>query len=184
MRVLNERNTGISGREVSRLTGLSLRTVQVSLLNLENAGIVQRSAGNREHLFSIDRQKYLVNEIVGKIFTAETEFNNRIIKLIKNKTGASAVSIIQFGSTVKGNETMASDLDICFVYEGRMEKIEEIISGLRSSLFRLYNITLAPFYISAAGFRQLGRQGKPPVSNIIKEGKVISGKSIKELLHG
>ena len=89
-----------------------------------------------------------------------------------------------FGSTVRGDETISSDYDLCIVYKNKLKIIEEKISVLRSSLFNLFNITLAPFYIPISRFKKLGLQGKSPINNIIKEGKVISGKSIKELLYG
>ena len=84
MRALNERNLGISGREVSRLTGLSLRTVQVCLSNLEKVGIVKRSAGKREHLFLINRQNFLSKKLIKQIFEIERNYNDRSNKLIKS----------------------------------------------------------------------------------------------------
>lgn len=184
LRVLNERNIGISGREVSRLTGLSVRAVQVSLTNLGKTGIVKIAEGKREHLFTIDREKYLVKELIEKIFNAEYDYSMQILKLIRTKLKPYTVSLIQFGSTARGNETPASDFDLCIVYAGKLKVIEEIVSKLRSELYILFNITLAPIYISAAKFRQLGKQERPPVNSIIKEGKIIAGKLIKELLNG
>lgn len=184
LRVLNERNAGISGREASRLTGLSVRAVQKTLVNLSKAGLVKIAEGNREHLFSIDREKYLVKALVEKMFETEREFNSSILKQIRTKLKPYAVSLVQFGSTVRGEDTLKSDFDICIVHDKNLSEIEEKVSELRSSLYKIYNITLAPFYITAFKFRQLGKQSKPPVKNIIEEGRVIAGKSIKELLNG
>jgi predicted nucleotidyltransferase len=184
LRVLNERNAGVSGREAARLTGLSVRAVQITLVNLSIAGLVKIAEGNREHLFSIDREKYLVRELVEKIFETERGFNSSIVKKIRTKLKPYAVSLVQFGSTARGEDTLKSDFDLCIIYDKNLSIIEEKVSELRSALFKTYNITLAPFYISAVKFRQLGRQSKPPVKNIIEEGRVIAGKSIKELLNG
>jgi predicted nucleotidyltransferase len=184
LRVLNERNAGVSGREAARLTGLSVRAVQKTLVNLSKAGLVKIAEGHREHLYSIDREKYLVKALVEKIFETEREFNTGIQKQIRTKLKPYAVSLVQFGSTVRGEDTLKSDFDLCIIYDKNSGVIEEKVSELRSALFKTYNITLAPFYISTVKFRQLVKQSKPPVKNIIEEGRVIAGKSIKELLNG
>ena len=184
LRVLNERNAGISGREAARLSGLSVRAVQNTLNNLSKAGLVKIAEGNREHLFSIDREKYLVRELVEKIFESEREFNSSILKQIRTKLKPYAVSLVQFGSTARGEDTLTSDFDLCIVYEKDLALIEEKVSALRTLLFNSYNITLAPLYLKASKFKQLGKQGKPPVNSIIQDGRVIAGKTIKELLNG
>lgn len=184
LRVLNERNAGVSGREAARLTGLSVRAVQKSLVKLSKAGLVKIAEGNREHLFSIDREKYLVRELVEKIFETERGFNSSILKQIRTKLKPYTVSLVQFGSTARGEDTLKSDFDLCIIYNKNLSVIEEKVSELRSALFKTYNITLAPFYIPAVKFRQFGKQRKPPVKNIIAEGRLIAGKSIKELLNG
>lgn len=184
LRVLNERNAGVSGREASRLSGLSVRAVQNTLINLSKAGLVKIAEGNREHLFSIDREKYLIKELVEKIFETEREFYSSILKQIRTKLKPYAVSLVQFGSTARGEDTIKSDFDLCIIYDKKSGVIEEKVSELQSALFKTYNITLAPFYISTVKFRRLGSQSKPPVNNIIKEGRVIAGKTIKDLLNG
>jgi predicted nucleotidyltransferase len=184
LRVLNDRNAGISGREAARLTGLSLRAVQKTLVNLSKTGLVKIAEGKREYLFSVDREKYLVKELVEKIFETERAFNTSILKQIRTKIKPYSVSLVQFGSTAREEATLQSDFDLCIIYDKTLSVIEEKVSELRSALFKTYNITLAPFYISVVKFRQLAKQSKPPVKNIIKEGRVISGKSIKELLNG
>lgn len=184
LRVLNERNTGVSGREAARLSGLSLRAAQKSLANLNILGLLKMAGGKREHLFSIDREKYLTIEIVEKIFEIERDFNNSIVKQIRTRLRYFAVSLVQFGSTVRGEDTIRSDFDLCIIYDKNLGIIEEKVSELRSTLFKKYNITLAPFYISKNKFRQLGRQNKPPVKNIIEEGRLIAGKSVKVLING
>jgi predicted nucleotidyltransferase len=184
LRVLNDRNAGVSGREAARLTGLSLRAVQKTLVNLSKTGLLKIAEGKREHLFSVDREKYLVKELVEKIFETEREFNTSLLKQIRTKLKPYAASLVQFGSTARGEDTLKSDFDLCIVYDKDLSIIEEKVSEVRSALFKTYKITLAPFYISVVKFRQLARQSKPPVKNIIEEGRVIAGKSIKELLNG
>lgn len=184
LRVINDRNVGISGREVKRLTGLSLRTVQLSLANLEKTGIIKKFAGRREHLFLIDREKFLSKFLIEKIFETEKLFREEIFKEIKRKAGKYCESTIIFGSVSRNDDTIESDLDICFVYKNSKTVVEEIISELRTSLYNKFHISLAPLFLSKSNFRKSASEGKSPVSRIIIEGKVISGKSIRELING
>jgi hypothetical protein len=46
----------------------------------------------------------------------------------------------------------------------------------------IYGVTLAPFIISLPEFRKRAGSGKPPVNNILKEGKIIYGKQFITLL--
>lgn len=93
-------------------------------------------------------------------------------------------SIILFGSTVRGTDTIDSDLDVCFVYSGSLKKIQDKISILRTDLAQIYQITLAPFYITISRFKYLGLKDKLPVKDILKYGKIISGKNFNSLLYG
>ncbi len=184
LRVLNERNIGISGREVARLTNLSLRTIQVSLFNLEKTGIVKRYTGKREHQFVLDRKKFLSKNLIYNLFNVEKEFNKSILNFIKKSLHKDVESIILFGSTVRGTDTIDSDLDVCFVYSGSLKKIQDKISILRTDLAQIYQITLAPFYITTSRFKKLGLKDNPPVKDILKYGKIISGKNFNSLLNG
>lgn len=184
LRVLNERNVGVSGREVKRLTGLSLRTVQLSLVNLENTGIVKKFSGKRENLYLIDRKQFLSKYLIDKIYETEKLFLKEILKVTRKKISKYCESIILFGSAARGDESIQSDLDLCIVYKGKIGIIEDAVSELKATLFNTFNITLAPLYISTSDFRKSGIKGKVPFDSIIKEGKLISGKSIKELLNG
>ena len=63
-------------------------------------------------------------------------------------------------------------------------KLEELISDLRMELFKIYGVSFAPFYISKKDFTNRARLKKAPIIDIIKEGKIISGKSLRELING
>jgi len=184
LRALNERTIGISGREAARITGLSLRTVQVSLSNLENTGVVKRFAGNREHLFIFNRKNYLAKNLLDNLFIAETKYRQDVFKIIKLKLKNASHSIILFGSAARGSDNLKSDLDICLVYKPPKNKIEELVADLRTELSAVFSISFAPFYLTAAQFKEYGLNKKPLVNNIINDGKIICGKSFKELLDG
>lgn len=182
LRVLNERVVGITGRETARLSNLTHRSALNALTNLENLGVVIRITGGRDHLFTLNRQNYISNQIVRFIFDAEKNLNQSIIVLLKKHLSKLAESIIVYGSVARKEETLASDYDLCVVYSNRKTEIETIVSKLRDKLHEQFNIQLAPLYISKSDLKKRAHKNLSPVNSIIKEGIVISGKSIHELI--
>jgi predicted nucleotidyltransferase len=182
LRTLNSRIVGISGRETARISKLSSRTVQNTLAHLESLGLVNRMIGGRDHLFTLNRENRIVTSLIKYIFEFESDFKNEIFVLIKKKLSSLVVSIILFGSVARGEEDYSSDFDICIVYIKNRSKIEGVISELRDTLYDKYRITLAPFYILENDFYKGGKRNLSPVNSILKEGIVISGKKINELV--
>ena len=184
LRVLNERVVGISGRETSRLAKISLRSAQNALSNLEALKIVTRQVGGREHFFTINRKSYISKRIISYIFEAEKDFKESLLLLIKRKLRKLTVSVIFFGSVARREEDYESDLDLCIVYSSHKKEIETIINELRDQVFENYGINIAPFFISSSKFKNEAKKNNPPVNKIVKEGIVISGKTISGLING
>lgn len=182
LRVLNLRVVGITGRETARTAKLSIRTVQNVLAHLEALGIVNRTIGGRDHLFVLNRKNQIVKKLISFLFEFENDFSKEIIYLIKKNLGKECSSLILFGSVARKVETLESDFNLCIVYNKNKIKIDNLVSELRDSLYSNYKITLAPFYILESEFKKRALKNLSPINNILKEGIVISGKSIRELI--
>ncbi len=184
LRVLNERVVGISGRETARLANISLRNAQIALNNLEKLKLVKRQMGGREHLFTLNRNHFVTKKIITTIFLNEIRFRKTVFEQIIFKLKPLTDSIILFGSVARKNETAESDLDICIVYSGNKSSIENTVSNLRDELYDYFGITLAPFYITRNKFKFKAKNNKSPVNEILKEGIVLYGLSINNLING
>jgi len=182
LRTLNSRVIGLSGRETARISKLSIRTVQNTLAHLESFGLVNRTIGGRDHLFTLDRKNRIVIKLIKYIFEFENEFKNEIHSLIKKKLSALTSSLILFGSVARSEEDSTSDFDLCIVYVKNKSKIESAVSDLRDKLYDDYKITLAPLYILETEFRKRAKLNLSPVNSILKEGVLLTGKSIRGLL--
>lgn len=182
LRTLNSRQVGISGREIARISNISNRTAQIALANLESLGLVNRTIGGRDHLFTLNRNNKIATELIEFVFKFENGFVNEVIALIKSKLSIDGVTLILFGSVSRREEEIRSDFDLCIVYSDNKSTIEKLINELRGKLFEEYNITLAPFYISTTEFKKSVTKNLSPVNNIVKEGVVIYGKPIRDIL--
>jgi predicted nucleotidyltransferase len=159
LRQLELRNAGITGRNIARLSG-----------------ITHRSALNRSH--------YLYKNVISQVFHAERELKGKLTSKIKNSLGKLSESILIFGSVARNRETYKSDFDLCIIYSKNKGEIEKRLSSLRDNLYDEFGISLAPFLITLTAFKSKSKNKKPPVNNIIKEGKVIAGKTIGEIING
>lgn len=184
LRVLIERVVGISGRETARLSGLSLRSAQIALESLEELKLVKRVVGGREHLFTAARDNFAVQNIIIPLFESEKKFKVNLFNEIKNELSTLTESLIYFGSVARKEDTIKSDLDLCIVYSKSRNKIESIVDELRIEINEKFGVTLAPFLILKSEFRKRAKSSKSPINEILKEGKVISGMSIRELQNG
>jgi len=182
LRTLNSRVVGISGREIARISKLSTRTAQSVLANLESLGLVNRTIGGRDHLFTLNRNNKIVSKLIKYIFEFEDGFSKEIISSIKKKLSPLVSSLIIFGSVARKEEESSSDLDLCIVHTKNKIKIENSVSELRDRLYDDYKVTLAPFYITETDFKKRAKRNQSPVNSIIKEGILITGKPIRELI--
>jgi predicted nucleotidyltransferase len=182
LRTLNSRVVGISGRETARISKLSIRNVQNVLAHLESLGLVNRTIGGRDHLFTLNRKNKIVSNLIKYIYEFENEFKGEILSLIKKKLSMVTSSLILFGSVARNEEDASSDFDLCIVYSKNKSKIESAVSELRDKLFDEYKITLAPFYILETEFKKRAKQNLSPVNSILKVGVLLTGKSIRGLL--
>jgi predicted nucleotidyltransferase len=184
LRELNLRRTGITGRETARRAGITHKSALSILSNFEQLKLVKKENAGRAYFFTVNRQHYIFKNIIDPVFNIEKDMASSLFIIIAQKLGRYAESIIVFGSVARGNETLESDLDICIIFNSGKKKLEPELSNLRGELYDTYGVTLAPFLISAMEFKKKAKSKKPPVSEIIKEGKVIYGKSLTEIING
>lgn len=185
LRVLNHHVIGLSGREVSRLAGMSPKNCIITLTGLENLGIVNRIRGGRDHLFTLNREHYMVKEAIEPLFNAEEKFREAIYTDIKKKLSKLCNSIYVFGSVARREEDMESDLDLCIIYDGGQKKelLENSVYDLTLKVRRIYSVNISAYYVTTKQFMIKAKKNKPPIADVVKEGKLLFGNSIKVLLN-
>ena len=182
LRVLKNSVVGLTGRQIASLAGITHQAAHNSLANLESLKLVNRVIGGSSHLFSLNRNNFITKNIIESVFNSENDYRDSIISIIKKAISKHSISVILFGSVARKEESVESDLDLCIVYDKEKKILEKRVNTLQDNLYKEFGVTLAPFYISSQEFRKRAATKKPPVNEILKEGIVISGKSIRDLL--
>jgi predicted nucleotidyltransferase len=182
LRALNKFAVGISGREVSREAGIAVKNCFAALDDLENIGIVTRIRGGRDHIFTLNRNHFLVKEGVVPFFEIEGKFVEAIFNDIRKKLKSKCHSVYVFGSVARKQEKVGSDLDLCIIYDkdNQRKLLEEVVSEMNAELHKKYFVNAAPFLITVSEFIKRAKSKKPPVNQILNEGILILGKSISK----
>ncbi|HEY5122877.1 MAG TPA: nucleotidyltransferase domain-containing protein [Ignavibacteria bacterium] len=186
LRALKNYAVGISGRETARLSKLSPKSCINALSFLENLGLVNRIRGGRDHLFSLNRNHYLVIEAILPLLDVELKYFESIKNEIKLKLNKKCISVYIFGSVARNEDNIKSDFDICVIMEKRNQQklLENEINELKIYASGKYGITISPFYITLKEFVKRAKSNKSPVPDIIKEGILLSGKRIEKIING
>lgn len=182
LRVLKNSVVGLTGRQIASLAGITHQAAHNSLANLESLKLINRVIGGSSHLFTLNRNNFITKNIIESVFNSENDYHDSILSIIKKTLSKHSVSALIFGSVSRKEETVESDLDLCIVYDKEKKVLEGYVNALQDNLHKEFGVVLAPFYISSQEFSKRAATKKPPVNEIIKEGIVISGKSIRDLL--
>ncbi len=185
LRALQDTAVGFSGRQVARIAGMSIRSALQALTSLENLGIVRRQRGGRDHIFTINRNHYLVEKGIVPLFIVEQKFYEEINSVIANNLRRKALSVIIFGSAARREETPQSDLDLCCIVKNKiqLEKAQTGIDAISPLLHNRYGVKLGPIFFTITEFRKKSAGRNPLITQIVESGKVISGKNPKVLLN-
>ena len=186
LRALQFAKKGLTGREISRNAKLTAKSALKALTNLEKLKIVKRQIGGRDHIFTINDKHYLVDKGILPLLSTENNFLKVLAIAVKKKFGRRCESIILFGSVAKKEEKFDSDLDICFVVANRKihKKLETDVYDEFHLISDRFGATLAGLFFTKEEFRRKAKKNAAPVKDIVKEGILISGKSIKTLVYG
>lgn len=186
LRTLQYAKIGMTGREISRNAKITAKSALNALTNLEKLKIVRRQIGGRDHIFTLNYDHYLVAKGILPLLSAEANFLKDLMTVVRKKFGKQCESIIIFGSVAKKEERFDSDIDICFIVPEAKNKKEletEIHDGF-NLISEKFGATLAGVIYTIDEFRRKAKKNAPPIKDIIKEGILISGKTVKQVLHG
>ena len=157
-----------------------------ALTELEGLSLIRRVRGGRDHLFSLNREHLLVAEGIVPLLALERSFPRTLFSQLPTRLGKHANSIIVFGSVTRKEETPSSDLDVCFIVPSEKQKatVEAAVHSIAPELLSRFGARLAPYILTRRQFVHKARRKLPPVHDIVNEGLVIAGLSLKDLLHG
>lgn len=183
-RTLIDTNTGCTGNEAARNAGMHPRSALKALTALEELGIVNRQRGGRDHLFTLNREHFLVKDILLPLYQTENMFPGVIKREIASILKKHVISAIIFGSVARKEEKPLSDLDLCCIVNSVKEKdnVRELLNSKLKLMNVRYGVKLAPVFFTITEFKK--KSNTQLMKEIVEQGIVITGKNPKALIHG
>jgi predicted nucleotidyltransferase len=184
LRALLDSATGLTGNQVSRVAEMSPRSAFNALSALEALGVVRRQRGGRDHLFTLNRNHFLVTHCVLPIFQSEIEYSENLVAAVGSLVRDKVVGASVFGSVARHEETPSSDLDICCIVRDRQSAsaVESAINSETHTLYREYGVRISPLVITVAEFRKKRRSRV--VKDILDHGVHVAGHDPRSILDG
>lgn len=184
-RILARHPGGLTGRGVGAMIQTSPFKINQVLRELVEEEILEMSVVGRAHLYRFHRGHILVDDLIQYVLNFEDrlfmDLGKKIASLLKPKP----LSVILYGSVARGDEKAASDLDLYLIYPDEIENAgsgSETVRLLSEKVAGTYGNNISLRRARVSDFQRLSRERDPLTRKIVKEGKILAGLSMTELL--
>lgn len=188
LRFLYSNDIEWSGRRIAREIQISPATCHKALQELYSEGILLLHNVGKTYLYQFNHDNYVAKELLHPLFKKEERLLKVISRLLRDefseKVKDRIVSLALFGSVEKREDRPDSDIDLLVLVTRAKdkEKMEKAFDNLNEKTMRLFGKIVSPYIESVSGFRRKYKQGLPVVKEIVQSHKLISGKSLREVI--
>ena len=168
-------------RGLARTANVSVSETALTIRDFEDMGIIRVQPVGRSHQLSLNRKNYTFKKIIEPIFKAEEDTLYELIKVLKKNLDKKKIiiSAALFGSIVKGNEKLDSDIDV-LVISNDFDAASQIISDVLVEVVEVFHAQLAPIIFSQKKL-QSKKKGNL-VRSIIANHIMICGKDLGSMI--
>lgn len=185
LRFLITTDLELNGREIAVAVGLSHVKSHTALKELNQHGVVEMRRSGKSILYRLNLKNVLVKKMLIPLFGKEMRLKNILEEIISEYLKKPAPrSVILFGSFASGRARPDSDIDMLIV-ASRKEDIPLFKEGLEKAEIEItigFGNHLAPIVMDEAEFKKRFKNKDKLIRNIAKEGKVLFGDSINDLI--
>ncbi len=184
LRTLYAFQNGLSGRECARKSNINHQSCNVALDKLVEIGILYRKGYGRSVLYFVNLQNLIIIKALIPLFQAEADIIKQLKKDLEKFYLGATLSVIIFGSQSKGLAKIGSDLDICFIVQNdNSKKVLNQMFVHSSPWFKnKYGFSINPIYFTKKEIIVLYNSKNMLIDNIIRDGEIIYGLEIKEII--
>lgn len=187
LRVLCDKNTGWTGRQLAKELSISPTTSSKFLKELVDEGVVFSKEVGKSYLYHLNDRSYLVRNILMPFFDREKGIVGNIEALIKKaviNSGAEVKAIAMFGSLAKKADTAKSDVDILVIISDLKDgpMVEASIDGISKKIAMDFNTAISPYIISVSQLKKRYEEKSPLIIEILKSYKLLHGIALERIL--
>ena len=153
-------------RELARLTGAGLRSVQAETRRLEDMGLVVSQVSGNRRSYSVDWSHPAADDL--RRFFARSFAVPEVLRDALAAFGASIVAALLYGSIARGGERASSDMDLLVVGDVDGVRLTAALEEPERLLGRTVNATVYP----VDEFAQKRRDGNHFITSVL-EGPLV-----------
>lgn len=149
----------------------------LTIHDLEKFGIVKIQPVGRAYQLELNKKSYILDKIIESIIKYEKNtFPELVVLLKKYLDTRKIISAVIFGSAVKGQEKIDSDIDLLVISNDHDNTVTKI-SQVSEQVFSIFHGSISPIIFTEKEFK--AKQKEPLIRSIIDNHILICGKSIE-----
>lgn len=181
--------SAVSGREARALAGVRSQSgAQQALAQLAQLGILHEERIRGSRLYRVNREHHLV-PCLQALFGAERGRLGLLRDLVRQGLESKGLLVrvhfvVLFGSVARGEARPDSDLDLLVVTGTAREKarVNAALHEVAAEAARVLGVSVSPLVMALPRLRQRYRAGDPLLHNVVSEGRVLLGSSLRDLV--
>jgi len=175
--MINYRKKIFTMRGLANEAKVSHNETALTIHDLEKLGIVKIQPVGRAYQLELNEQSYILNKVIEPIIEAEKNTVNGLIQLLKKHLDTKKViSAAIFGSVVKSQEKLESDMDLLVITNDHDYAIG-LISGASEYAFTKFHVGISPIIFTEKEFKAKRRGSL--IQSITDNHILICGKNIE-----
>ncbi len=184
LKYLAKNRVSLSGRQIAKKTRLSPQTVHQILQKLARLKIVRLEKIGSSFVYQLNQEHLFIQKCLLPTLELGGSWTEMIGQYYMNALSPKPVCIILFGSHAKGKATASSDLDLLFLYKDKdfSENHLSEINRFSSQVSKMCGYQPIPIVAKLSDFKQQAKQGAGLMRTVVREGNVIAGALMSEVI--
>jgi predicted nucleotidyltransferase len=182
LRYLVSNPEGGSARSIAVASDVNHWQCSKTLKALQSSGILTLKISGRNHNYALNKDAYLVKDIIEPLFIKEKEYLGALLKGSNALSSKCVESVSVFGSTARGDSRKESDVDLFVVVKDSKEKVSAQFDNEKQALSNRFGLKTSPYYVTEKELKNRFTQKDPLIKEVVRDYITIKGKTIGELL--
>lgn len=187
LRLLAALPAPLSQREAARRAAIQVRSAQQALDVLVALGIVRRTVGGRDHLVQLNRAHHLAPALIA-LFDVEAgaflRLRETLVAAVPAALRREVRALALFGSAARGDDTLASDLDLLLITAERADRegVREALEEAAAPVADTFGVRPRILAYAIREARARYHRHDPPFDTIGLDAIPLLGPPLRELL--
>ena len=152
-------------RQISKLSGQSLRAVQREVARLESLGIIEKSIHGNRIYYKVNKNCPIFKDLKNILLKSVG-----IAQVLKENLKDSNIQVaFIYGSYARGEENLLSDIDLMVIGKISSRELSRLLSRLKRELIREINYVVFPL----KEFKERVKQKDHFLNSVLKDKKIF-----------